>query len=125
MFQPRPCGCKGQRTCLLCEKEMGEQVMPSWVTQSQKEHAIVYCPECDLAWPGWDTNTWKCHPNHQGEGTVWVETLLRHSIRTILSGSAIDESFKSLIYKFPFLPLIFYFLNIFFLLPLTLAKLAF
>lgn len=56
---------------MLCEKEMGEQVMSSWVTHTQKEHALVYCPECDLAWPGWDTNSWKCHPNHQGEGRVF------------------------------------------------------
>lgn len=39
-----------------------------WVTPREKECAYVYCPECDLAWPGWDTKQWKCHPNHQGEG---------------------------------------------------------
>ncbi|KAG7154742.1 Alpha-ketoglutarate-dependent dioxygenase alkB 4-like 2 [Homarus americanus] len=47
MYHPRPCGCKGQRTCLEC--------------------SYVYCPMCDLAWPGWETDSWKVHPHHQGE----------------------------------------------------------
>ncbi|KAJ8966187.1 hypothetical protein NQ314_003691 [Rhamnusium bicolor] len=26
----------------------------------------VYCPFCDKAWPGWDANDYKVHPNHNG-----------------------------------------------------------
>ncbi|XP_071553109.1 alpha-ketoglutarate-dependent dioxygenase alkB homolog 4 [Panulirus ornatus] len=67
MFHPRPCGCKGQRSCLLCEKDHGAWKTESWVTEEDKEWSYIYCPLCDFAWPGWETNSWRIHPNHQGE----------------------------------------------------------
>lgn len=68
MFHPRPCGCKGQRTCLVCEKDLGSSNSThSWVSEDEKQDSYVYCPLCDLAWPGWEANSWKVHPHHQGE----------------------------------------------------------
>lgn len=32
----------------------------------QKCSTYVYCPHCDLAWPGWDVDLYKVHPDHQG-----------------------------------------------------------
>ena len=29
MFTTRPCGCKGQRSCLVCETEYGAYRLPS------------------------------------------------------------------------------------------------
>ncbi|KAG0724798.1 Alpha-ketoglutarate-dependent dioxygenase alkB 4 [Chionoecetes opilio] len=69
MFHPRPCGCKGQRSCLVCEGAAPGAA--GWITPTDKEGAYVYCPECALAWPGWDTDSWRCHPDHQGEPIVF------------------------------------------------------
>ncbi|XP_068241101.1 alpha-ketoglutarate-dependent dioxygenase alkB homolog 4 [Palaemon carinicauda] len=68
MFHPRPCGCKGQRTCLVCEKEFGAlNLTDSWLSEDNKRNSYVFCPLCELAWPGWEGDSWKVHPNHEGE----------------------------------------------------------
>ncbi|XP_042871331.1 alpha-ketoglutarate-dependent dioxygenase alkB homolog 4-like [Penaeus japonicus] len=69
MFHNRPCGCKGQRTCLTCEHSYEDVAnkAKSWVADEEKKKSYVYCPECDLAWPGWEADSWKVHPNHGGE----------------------------------------------------------
>lgn len=63
MDKPRPCGCKGCRTCLICEENYGL----SGRTQVPKNNSYVYCPLCNKAWPGWNLNDWTSHPNHFGE----------------------------------------------------------
>lgn len=64
MDQPRPCGCKGCRTCLICEKNYGVQ---NKVFDLNKENGtFVYCPKCNCAWPGWNLKDWQVHPNHSG-----------------------------------------------------------
>lgn len=67
MFHPRPCGCKGQRTCLVCEKEHGAHKATEFINEKDKRESYIYCPHCNLAYPGWDGNSWKSHPNHDGE----------------------------------------------------------
>lgn len=68
MFHPRPCGCKGQRTCLVCEKEFGAfNLAESWLSEDNKKQSYIFCPLCELAWPGWESDSWKVHPNHEGE----------------------------------------------------------
>ncbi|XP_034949003.1 alpha-ketoglutarate-dependent dioxygenase alkB homolog 4 [Chelonus insularis] len=62
----RPCGCKGIRTCLICEKQFNIS-KPNLTTELQKLSSYVYCPECDLAWPGWNLESYKQHPNHEGD----------------------------------------------------------
>ncbi|XP_077283915.1 alpha-ketoglutarate-dependent dioxygenase alkB homolog 4 isoform X2 [Arctopsyche grandis] len=56
----RPCGCKGCRSCLLCETAAP-------LHDLQVENCYVYCPQCNLAWKGWNENIYKEHPNHSGE----------------------------------------------------------
>ncbi|XP_034180112.1 alpha-ketoglutarate-dependent dioxygenase alkB homolog 4 [Osmia lignaria lignaria] len=62
----RPCGCKGIRSCLLCEAEYNI-VKPDFKAYLEGCSSYVYCPHCDKSWPGWDIDLYKSHPNHQGE----------------------------------------------------------
>ncbi|XP_012263823.2 alpha-ketoglutarate-dependent dioxygenase alkB homolog 4 [Athalia rosae] len=61
----RPCGCKGIRTCLICESKYGINPTTSAVNLKDKP-TYVYCPQCDKAWPGWNLDSNK-HPDHIGE----------------------------------------------------------
>lgn len=67
METTRPCGCKGIRTCLICEKEY--DIPSSDLAKRLREKEIfVYCPYCDKAWPGWSQDSYKEHPYHNGNG---------------------------------------------------------
>nr|CAI5827148.1 unnamed protein product [Callosobruchus analis] len=65
MDKPRPCGCKGRRTCIVCENEykISAEVAPL----NLENGSYVYCPWCNKAWPGWDLNEYRQHPNHTGD----------------------------------------------------------
>ncbi|KAE8744758.1 hypothetical protein FOCC_FOCC008574 [Frankliniella occidentalis] len=65
MDKPRPCGCKGKRTCLSCEGEYGLQ--HDDISDIQREKSYVFCPWCQKAWPGWDMDLYRHHPNHEGQ----------------------------------------------------------
>ncbi|XP_059481722.1 alpha-ketoglutarate-dependent dioxygenase alkB homolog 4 [Neocloeon triangulifer] len=72
MAKPRPCGCKGIRTCLICEVEFGAanlQKEDDFETAIKEGNSFVYCPKCPgKAWSGWDENqVVQEHPNHLGE----------------------------------------------------------
>ncbi|CAG9769892.1 unnamed protein product [Ceutorhynchus assimilis] len=61
----RPCGCKGYRTCLNCETEFS---IPSTGEEPKLNTTkVVYCPYCNLCYPGKDANSYKSHPNHSGK----------------------------------------------------------
>jgi len=64
MFKPRPCGCKGIRTCLICEADFGiQKVTCSIESEDSLKDSLEFCHLCgDKAWPGQDV--WKRHPNH-------------------------------------------------------------
>lgn len=64
MDKPRPCGCKGCRTCLICESDYNIQPKP--VLLNKNNGAYVYCPLCARAWPGWDLTEYRKHPDHEG-----------------------------------------------------------
>ncbi|ALC39117.1 CG4036 [Drosophila busckii] len=49
----RPCGCKGVRTCLTCEKDYKIE-KPSLQQQFQKLEAWSYCTQCVCFYAGWD-----------------------------------------------------------------------
>lgn len=66
MTKPRPCGCKGCRTCLVCETQYGADKNKLQL-DFDKSKGYVYCPYCDKAWKGWTMDSYKEHPNHQGE----------------------------------------------------------
>ncbi|XP_038215635.1 alpha-ketoglutarate-dependent dioxygenase alkB homolog 4 [Zerene cesonia] len=65
-MKPRPCGCKGCRTCLVCETKYGATEFKPTITLD-KTRGYVYCPFCCKAWSGWDIDSYKQHPNHRGE----------------------------------------------------------
>ncbi|KPJ07926.1 putative alpha-ketoglutarate-dependent dioxygenase ABH4 [Papilio machaon] len=65
-MKPRPCGCKGCRTCLICEKFYGAESLKLSL-KLDKNKGYVYCPFCNKAWPGWEIDEYKQHPNHSGE----------------------------------------------------------
>lgn len=61
----RPCGCKGCRTCLLCEKEFNILDKPSYCKLFQELESFVFCPECNKVYPGWDVElVCSAHPDH-------------------------------------------------------------
>ncbi|XP_017773547.1 PREDICTED: alpha-ketoglutarate-dependent dioxygenase alkB homolog 4 [Nicrophorus vespilloides] len=64
MDTSRPCGCKGCRTCLLCESTYGIQKS---IDLNKDFGTYVYCPFCNKAWPGWNMDDYKSHPEHKGE----------------------------------------------------------
>lgn len=66
MTKPRPCGCKGCRTCLICETQYGAENLKLRL-ELNKEKGYVYCPFCNKAWKGWDIDLYKQHPNHEGD----------------------------------------------------------
>lgn len=66
MTKPRPCGCKGCRTCLVCETQYGADKLKLQL-ELDKAKGYVYCPFCNKAWSGWDLNVFKQHPNHEGD----------------------------------------------------------
>lgn len=61
----RSCGCKGIRSCLLCETKY-KIVKVNLKTRFEKCSSYVYCPNCDKAWPSWNIHLYKNHPNHKG-----------------------------------------------------------
>lgn len=65
--KPRPCGCKGCRTCLVCERDYGIQSKYSDFIVKENGPSYVYCHLCNKAWSGWDMNVYKDHPNHEGD----------------------------------------------------------
>ncbi|KAJ8681582.1 hypothetical protein QAD02_017374 [Eretmocerus hayati] len=72
----RPCGCKGIRTCLICEKDLNIS-KPDLLADIKKCPSFVYCPECNKAWPGWDVNLYKSHPNHSGDPINFPGTYIK------------------------------------------------
>ncbi|XP_072943692.1 alpha-ketoglutarate-dependent dioxygenase alkB homolog 4 [Epargyreus clarus] len=65
-MKPRPCGCKGCRTCLICETQYGAENLKT-LLNLDKDKGYVYCPFCDKAWKGWDIESYKQHPHHEGD----------------------------------------------------------
>ncbi|XP_055713522.1 alpha-ketoglutarate-dependent dioxygenase alkB homolog 4 [Phlebotomus papatasi] len=64
MDYPRPCGCKGCRTCLLCEKEYGIN-KKDFMAKYQELKPYVFCYKCEKLVPGWDVDeVLKDHDNH-------------------------------------------------------------
>lgn len=68
MNKPRECGCKGCRTCLLCENDCNLQsVNRGDVISKKSPNVYVYCPLCvNKAWPGYAPTDYQTHPNHTG-----------------------------------------------------------
>ncbi|KXJ77336.1 hypothetical protein RP20_CCG007759 [Aedes albopictus] len=55
MDHPRPCGCKGRRTCLSCEKDFEIERVDFLKLFKPDCEAYSFCPRCNKIYPGWDT----------------------------------------------------------------------
>ncbi|XP_015517130.2 alpha-ketoglutarate-dependent dioxygenase alkB homolog 4 [Neodiprion lecontei] len=60
----RSCGCKGIRSCLICET-IYRIPRINLADNLQNKRTYVYCINCDKAWPGWNLSS-NQHPNHIG-----------------------------------------------------------
>lgn len=60
----RSCGCKGCRTCLICEKDFGLNNKNN--IKKSSVNSYVYCPLCNKAWTGWNISVINNHPHHGG-----------------------------------------------------------
>uniref|UniRef100_A0A1L8DFG9 Putative dna n6-methyl adenine demethylase n=1 Tax=Nyssomyia neivai TaxID=330878 RepID=A0A1L8DFG9_9DIPT len=66
MDYPRPCGCKGRRSCLLCEKQYGI-TQDDFLTKYKALPSYVFCYKCEKLLPGWDVDeVLRNHENHTG-----------------------------------------------------------
>ncbi|XP_055295379.1 alpha-ketoglutarate-dependent dioxygenase alkB homolog 4 [Sitodiplosis mosellana] len=64
MDYPRPCGCKGRRTCLACEKEYNFDEK-SFITKYKNLKYYVFCYKCIKIYAGDNvTATIGSHPEH-------------------------------------------------------------
>ncbi|CAL7949237.1 unnamed protein product [Xylocopa violacea] len=90
----RPCGCKGIRSCLLCEAEY-KIAKPNLRDYFKKCSSYVYCPHCKKSWPGWDVDLYKTHPDHQGTAIefpgvyIKLDFLSPYEIKTLID--ALEE----------------------------------
>ena len=90
----RPCGCKGIRSCLICESEYNI-TKPDLKTQLETWPTYVYCPHCNKSWPGWDLYLYKNHPDHRGTAIefpgvyIQLEFLNSNEIASLMK--ALDE----------------------------------
>ncbi|XP_063972104.1 alpha-ketoglutarate-dependent dioxygenase alkB homolog 4 isoform X1 [Diachasmimorpha longicaudata] len=81
----RKCGCKGIRTCLICETEFNI-CKPDLFKELQELPSYVYCPPCDKAYPGWDMNIFKDHPHHQGTPISYPGVFIKLDFLTTREG---------------------------------------
>ncbi|XP_058446254.1 alpha-ketoglutarate-dependent dioxygenase alkB homolog 4 [Malaya genurostris] len=68
MDYPRPCGCKGRRTCLGCEKDFDiKRIDYSSIFKGCK--AYSFCPHCHKIFSGWNTDVVLAdhERNHNGD----------------------------------------------------------
>ncbi|XP_049780620.1 alpha-ketoglutarate-dependent dioxygenase alkB homolog 4-like [Schistocerca cancellata] len=65
MEKPRPCGCKGIRTCLICEREFGIPKKDFKPPKGCKSY--IYCAFCNKAWEGSCMKDYKTHSAHEGD----------------------------------------------------------
>ncbi|XP_028138312.2 alpha-ketoglutarate-dependent dioxygenase alkB homolog 4 [Diabrotica virgifera virgifera] len=74
MNKPRPCGCKGLRSCYICEKDYNI-VKSNFINLENGKY--IYCYICNKAWPGWSPED-NSHGNHTGESIeypgVFIQT---------------------------------------------------
>ncbi|XP_076367344.1 alpha-ketoglutarate-dependent dioxygenase alkB homolog 4 isoform X1 [Tachypleus tridentatus] len=62
------CGCKGIRTCLVCEKTKNKTTSSNNISKAEEYQVTYsYCVSCKKGWPGWNTAViTSAHPYHTG-----------------------------------------------------------
>lgn len=91
----RSCGCKGIRTCLICEKEYSISKL-NVASELQKQETYVYCPYCNKAWPGWNYNEFKVHPNHSGNPIDYPGVYIQMDFLSIEEANSLLKDLDSL-----------------------------
>lgn len=93
MNQPRPCGCKGCRTCLFCEKTFNIEFKKPIL--NYENGAYIYCPSCEKAWPGWNPSD-NVHPNHTGQSIKYPGIYIKLDFLSSSEESQLIESLDQL-----------------------------
>ncbi|XP_054743793.1 alpha-ketoglutarate-dependent dioxygenase alkB homolog 4 [Anastrepha obliqua] len=93
----RPCGCKGVRTCLQCEKDFNI-LKPSLQNQLKKLQAFSFCPICERLFEGWDP--WEVraqHPEHNNvEGLPFSGIYVEEQFLSTTEGEMLIQSLDAL-----------------------------
>lgn len=93
MGSVRPCGCKGCRTCLLCEDLYGIEKKDFYKLYKDRE-AYVWCPSCNLLQKGWNTtDVLNDHQNHKFEhGLQYPGVLVQPNFITSEEGTQLMKN---------------------------------
>ncbi|XP_050529227.1 alpha-ketoglutarate-dependent dioxygenase alkB homolog 4 isoform X1 [Daktulosphaira vitifoliae] len=71
------CGCKGMRTCFICEEKYN--LTPTVDSSRLKDLICVsYCSYCNLLWEGWNINECKNLPSHTGKSYNFDGIYIEH-----------------------------------------------
>lgn len=95
MNTTRPCGCKGHRTCLQCEIAYNLPNLEEDLKKSPLKR-LVYCPYCNLCYPGEDINDYKNHPNHQGTSVPFHGIYVQENFLSIAEHDALMQGIDSM-----------------------------
>ncbi|KAL5279576.1 ALKBH4 family protein [Megaselia abdita] len=88
----RPCGCKGIRTCLECEKSLEIQ-KTDFFKEYQSKTPFAFCVSCNMIYPGWDvTEINKEHPNHKTDGIPFPGMFVEENFLSSQEGDSVTKS---------------------------------
>ncbi|XP_045475060.1 alpha-ketoglutarate-dependent dioxygenase alkB homolog 4 [Harmonia axyridis] len=76
----RECGCKGYRTCLICEEKYGIQKKDISLNPNK---SFLYCIHCNKAYQGWDMNDYRKHPDHEGNAFDFPGVFILENFLTV------------------------------------------
>ncbi|EDW28469.1 GL18936 [Drosophila persimilis] len=93
----RPCGCKGVRTCLSCEKDF-QIAKPSLQEQFQQLEPWSYCVQCERLYSGWDTTAVQAdHQQHdKAKGLLMPGVLVQEQFLSKDEGSQLMTELDAL-----------------------------
>lgn len=75
MNTTRDCGCKGYRSCFICEKQFGIKKSEEAVDRVKSfENTFVFCSGCQKIYPGWDTFD-ECKHKEEGQSYPGVQII--------------------------------------------------
>ncbi|KAG7188000.1 hypothetical protein KM043_013956 [Ampulex compressa] len=94
----RPCGCKGIRSCLICETEYNI-VKPDLNSDLEKAKAYVYCPYCDKSWPGWNSEQYKDHPYHTSNPINYPGVYIKLDFLSLKEASSLMNDLDTLTWE--------------------------
>lgn len=75
----RTCGCKGIRTCLLCEEKYN---IKKYININRNNGTFVYCPFCEKCFNGWDIEGFDVHSSHDDKPIDFPGIYIKHEFIT-------------------------------------------